>query len=117
MIFRSEDCYERGSTTPGAHGDILIHEFTPKSELEFGQCTLFCTIKIGPGGGIPYHPHMEEMEYYSIIQGIATYTQDDVVYTLKAGDTAKCNYGSSHGIENKSDEDVLLVALMFKREK
>ena len=115
MIFRSESCLRRGSTTPGAHGEIRIHEFTPKGSLEYGQCTLYCTITIGPGGGIPYHPHINGMEYYSMLKGIAAYTEDGVEYVLYPGDTAKCCYGSSHGIENRGAHDIELIALMFEK--
>lgn len=50
-----------------------------------------------------------------MIQGVATYTEDDVEYTLYPGDTAKCCYGSSHGIENKGEKDIQFIALMFKK--
>ena len=115
MLNRAQDCVKRGSTTPGAHGEILIHEFVPQNALEQGQCTLYCTITIDPGGGIPYHPHINDKEYYSMLRGIAVYTEEGVEYTLYPGDTAKCCYGSSHGIENRSNEEIQFVAVMFKK--
>ena len=70
------------------------------------QITNFIT---GPAG---YHIHEKDAELFYIMKGTAEYNDNNVIRIVKAGDVTICPTGQGHGIANKTDEVVELVAVI-----
>ena len=73
---------------------------------------LFAKITLNPGCSIGYHMHDKDAELFYIIKGTAEYNDNGVLYPVTAGDVTICATGESHGIANKTDEVVELVAVI-----
>ena len=73
---------------------------------------LFAKITLNPGCSIGYHLHDKDAELFYIIKGTAEYNDNGVIRTVTAGDVTVCPTGESHGIANKTDEVVELVAVI-----
>ncbi len=73
---------------------------------------LFAKITLNPGCSIGYHLHDKDAELFYIIKGTAEYNDNGEIRTVTAGDVTICPTGESHGIANKTDEVVELVAVI-----
>ena len=65
-----------------------------------------------PGCSIGYHIHEKDAELFYIMKGTAEYNDNNVIRIVKAGDVTICPTGQGHGIANKTDEVVELVAVI-----
>ena len=76
---------------------------------------LFSIITLNPGCSIGYHLHEGESELFYIIKGTACYLDGspDNEVSVSAGDVTICPPGEGHGIGNRTDEVVQLVALIL----
>ena len=93
-------------------GTVQITNFiTGPAELnEKGR--LFAKITLNPGCSIGYHIHEKDAELFYIMKGTAEYNDNNVIRIVKAGDVTICPTGQGHGIANKTDEVVELVAVI-----
>lgn len=93
-------------------GTVQITNFiTGPAELN-GKGRLFAKITLNPGCSIGYHIHDNDAELFYIIKGTAEYNDNNVIRIVKAGDVTICPTGQGHGIANKTDEVVELVAVI-----
>ena len=95
----------------------LTAELTPEElavlcPLLDGHGRMFAHITVDPGCSIGYHDHQHETEFYYIIKGEAVFNDDGREVLVHAGDICATGYGASHGLENKTDEPVELIALI-----
>ena len=89
----------------------LTHFITGPEELnEKGR--LFAKITLNPGCSIGYHVHEGDAELFYILKGTAEYNDAGEIRTVTAGDVTICPTGTGHGIANKTDEVVELVAVI-----
>ena len=93
-------------------GTVQITNFiTGPAELnEKGR--LFAKITLNPGCSIGYHIHEKDADLFYIMKGTAEYNDNNVIRIVKAGDVTICPTGQGHGIANKTDEVVELVAVI-----
>ena len=89
----------------------LTHFITGPEELE-DKGRLFAKITLNPGCSIGYHVHETDAELFYILKGTAEYNDAGVICTVTAGDVTICPAGTGHGIANKTDEVVELVAVI-----
>ena len=68
---------------------------------------------LNPGCSIGTHPHEGESELFYILTGTGIYNDNGTEVTVSAGDVTICAPGESHGIANRSDEVLELVALII----
>ncbi len=89
----------------------LTHFIAGPEELE-NKGRLFAKITLNPGCSIGYHVHETDAELFYILKGTAEYNDAGVICTVTAGDVTICPAGTGHGIANKTDEVVELVAVI-----
>lgn len=96
----------------GGKGEIFITHLLTQNEM-LGKCAMFARVRIPVGASLGVHRHEGNNETYYILQGTATYTDNDKTYTVKAGDTTFCADGNTHGIENIGGDDLIFMALII----
>ena len=90
--------------------------------LEMPQFTgagrLFHKIVIPPKCSVGYHIHTNDSEAYYVLEGKGLYNDNGTVVEVSAGDLTFTPDGCGHGLENNSDENlVILAAVLFNFEK
>lgn len=68
--------------------------------------------KLEPGASIGYHLHDKGSEAIFILEGTGTATFDGKEEIVTGGMCQYCPKGHSHGLENKSDEDLVFFAVV-----
>ena len=112
MVRKSENCAVKvNEGMRGGPGSVVLTEIASGEEM-FSKARLFSKILLRPGCGIGYHVHENECEIFCVLKGTAFYNDDGVETVITAGDVTIVKSGHGHGIENRSDEDVELVALI-----
>ena len=111
MITRSEDCNALDLCIQKGKGTCHIKHLTDKEGL-YGHGRMFAHVTVDPGCSIGYHDHQHETEFYYIIKGEAVFQDDDKEVLLHAGDIGATGYGHSHGLINRTEEPVELIALI-----
>lgn len=97
-------------------GDGFITSTLLLSQTELGEhCRLFNEVRLHPGHSIGMHPHDGESETYYILSGSGTYSDNDEEYRVSAGDVLYCGDGSTHGIANTGDDDLVFIALILMK--
>lgn len=95
----------------GGHGKLTRDRLIEGDRL--GGTLTMCNINtVEPGGLLGYHCHETDNELYFIVEGQARYVEDGVEYDLVPGDSAFCEMGSSHSIENTGDGPMRFVAVI-----
>ena len=89
----------------------LTHFITGPEELE-DKGRLFAKITLNPGCSIGYHVHEKDAELFYILTGTAEYNDNGDMRTVSAGDVTICPAGTGHGIANRTDGVVELVAVI-----
>lgn len=102
---------ERSRVLNGA-GTYLCREILTKTDTD-GRARLFALNTFPPHTSIGVHPHTAEGEAYYILQGEAVVTEDGKEYLLHAGDAEYCTDGHTHGIENRSENDLVFLAVIM----
>ena len=95
----------------GGSGIVSVTDFVSKDDLN-QKGRLFGKIRLEPGVSIGYHVHEGESELFYIMSGTAVYNDNGKEYEVSAGDTTIVTSGNGHGISNRSDSPVELVALI-----
>lgn len=97
----------------GGKGSVEIHHFLEKDEL-MGHGKMFARVIIKPHSSIGWHQHEHDTEPYAIIKGEGVFIDNDQSKTtVKAGDVCLINVGEWHSIENNTDEDMEMIALVI----
>lgn len=96
----------------GGPGAVEQIEYFSKEEL-LNKGRLFGTLTLKPGCGIGEHQHDGEQEYFYVVKGTATYNDDGVEVIANAGDCLLCEDGHKHGVVNKGEEDLVLLAVIL----
>ena len=113
MIRKAHDCnIEYREHMRDGDGTVQITNFITGPEERQDKGRLFAKITLNPGCSIGYHVHEKDAELFYILKGTAEYNDNQVIGTVTAGDVTICPAGQGHGIANKSDEVVELVAVI-----
>ena len=113
MIRRADECrIEYKEHMRDGDGTVqLTHFIAGPAELE-EKGRLFAKITLNPGCSIGYHVHEPDAELFYILKGTAEYNDNGEIRTVSAGDVTICPAGTGHGIANRTDEVVELVAVI-----
>ena len=111
MYTLSENCPRKDVCVQNGKGLIHIKDLTDKEGL-YGHGRMFAHVTVDPGCSIGYHNHEHETEFYYIIKGEAVFNDDGKEVIVHAGDSCATGDGHYHGLENRTEEPVELIALI-----
>lgn len=97
----------------GGRGTVTVCHVLPKEEL-LGHGSMYARVILPPGASVGWHTHEHDTEPYYILKGEADFIDNDGSVTrVTAGDVCTILPGQSHSIENNSDSEVQLMALIY----
>lgn len=111
MYTLSDQCFRRECVVQNGKGQVQIKELATPEQM-YNKARLFSHITLQPGCSIGYHPHERETEFYYILKGEAVFNDDGKEVVLHPGDVSATGYGQKHSLENNTDTDVELIALI-----
>lgn len=94
----------------GGNGTVYIR----KSPVTLENMKMYAEITIPTGASIGYHSHTEDEEVITVIKGKGILTIKEEKFELGVGDISLTKKDCFHSIENISDEDLVLVAVINK---
>jgi len=102
---------EERSNMRGGKGTIAIeHWFKPD---DFGaRVRLCCRMILPPGASLGTHLHEKEDEVYIVIAGRGIIQENGEWVPIAAGDAILTGHNHSHGVENNSDEPLVIAAII-----
>ena len=112
MMTVSENCKRVETCIQNGKGQCQIKHLTDKAAM-YDHARMFAHVTIPAGCSIGDHPHVDETEFYYIIKGEAVFNDNGKEVILHAGDIGATGYGEGHGLENRSDEPVEMIALII----
>ena len=113
MIRKSSECQiEYREHMRDGDGTVQLTNFITGPEELNGKGRLFSRITLNPGCSIGYHVHEGNAELFYILKGTAEYSDNGTVKQVTAGDVTICPDGEGHGIANRTDEVVELIAVI-----
>jgi quercetin dioxygenase-like cupin family protein len=78
-----------------------------------GSIKMMAVMDILPGSSIGYHEHVDDMEMYLILDGVAKVNDDGVDDVVNPGDLFITERGQGHGLVNETDEHVTFLAIII----
>ncbi len=96
----------------GGDGQVVLKHILEEDQMN-DKCRLYAEITLAPGCSIGYHEHQNECETFYILQGIGTYNDNGTERTVQPGEVTRCPDGTSHGIKNNGDKDLVFMALIL----
>jgi mannose-6-phosphate isomerase-like protein (cupin superfamily) len=100
----------------GGAGSVEIHHILEGEEL-MGHGTLYARVIIKPHSSIGWHQHVGNTEPYYILKGVGTFVDNDGSKTdVYPGDVCTIEVGHWHSMENNTDEDMEMMALVLNEE-
>ena len=113
MVRRKEEVRVRNVTNAqGGQGTVTFYDWLLPEDAP-GHGRVFSRLVIPPGCSIGNHGHEGEFEAYCVLSGEATVNDNGQEVVLHEGDMHLCADGDSHGTENRSDRDLVLMALIL----
>ena len=113
MIRKAEECkVEFREHMRDGDGTVKITNLIEGDAELNGKCRLFGKITLETGCSIGFHVHEKDAELFYILRGTAEYNDGGEIRTVTAGDVTICPTGTGHGIANRTDEIVELVAVI-----
>ena len=114
MIRYSEECkVEYREHMRDGDGTVKLTHFINAPEELNSKGRLFARITLEPGCSIGYHVHEHDSELFHILKGVAEYSDNGEIKTVKAGDVTICGVGQGHSIANKGTETVEIIAVVL----
>ena len=96
----------------GGKGRIILEHIAGPETLR-ENARLFVKAPLEKGCSMGVHKHKGDREIYHILSGKALYTDNDKTYEMNPGDSACCENGNSHGIENIGEENLVFIGLIL----
>lgn len=110
MIRKANECSEKINVAMrGGEGQVIMTSLASKEEL-MDKARLFSILTFKKDCGIGQHEHQGEAEYFYVISGKGHYFDDGVESIIEKGDVTICEDGHNHGIINREDEDLVVLA-------
>ena len=103
---------EKVEHAAGGKGYILKRKLLSATELK-DKVGMFAEITLKPGCSLGYHVHSDNAEAYYILSGEGEYDDNGEIRTVKPGDVTYTSDGKCHSLENKSQNDLVFIALII----
>lgn len=111
MVIQSENCPRKDACVWEGKGVVHMKELADKKSM-YDHVRMFAHNTLDPGCSIGYHPHYNETEFYYILKGEGVFNDNGTEVILRAGDISATAHGEYHGLENRSDEPLEMIALI-----
>ncbi|HEY8542240.1 MAG TPA: cupin domain-containing protein [Pseudothermotoga sp.] len=92
-------------------GEVEILHLVEKQFL-FGKSRLFAKLSIKPGSSIGTHKHENEFEIFYVLSGKGLFNDNGNAIPVQAGDICFTAPGETHSIENTSQQDLEILAII-----
>ncbi len=97
----------------GGKGEVEFHHIVSADELN-GHGSMYAMCRLKPGSSIGWHQHTGNTEPYFILEGHGTFVDNDGSRTeVGPGDVCVIEVGQSHSMENNSENDLVMMALVY----
>lgn len=97
----------------GGKGSVTLYPILSPEEL-MGHGTMYARVVIPPHCSIGWHQHVGNTEPYYIIKGEGVFIDNDQSKTtVHPGDICTIDCGQWHSMENNSEEDLEMIALVI----
>ncbi len=98
----------------GGVGKLEMHHILEPEELN-GHGRLYALVRMEPYSSIGYHEHMGETEPYYVLSGHGIFIDNDKNrIPVGPDDVCLIECGQGHGFENDSEEELVMMALVYK---
>lgn len=113
MVRRKDDCkVEYREKMRDGNGTVEITNFILDPSEMNGKGRMFSRITLKKGCSIGFHVHEGDTELFFFLKGKAKYNDNGEIKTVSAGDVTICPSGTGHGVENDSEDDVEIIAVI-----
>ena len=97
----------------GGKGHVVLYHILSQEEL-MGHGAMYARVVIPPHCSIGWHQHVGNKEPYYIIKGHGTFVDNDKTRTeVGPGDICTIACGQWHSMENNTEEDLEMIALVI----
>ena len=89
-----------------------LNHITPRGSWQVLLEASYCKVKhitVNPYSKLSYQKHFKREEHWTIVQGTAKVTLNDVVYTLNEGDMIHIPKEALHRISNETEFAVIFI--------
>ncbi len=111
LIERSAMKIETKEKMRGGEGSAHFTHIVDGDKIPHAR--MMAEIVLQPGSSIGEHVHENETEYYIILRGTGTVTDNGVSKTMNPGDVMITGGGASHSIMNTGSEDLVFHAIII----
>jgi len=98
----------------GGNGTIIASDIGSRED-SYGHLSVFSIMHLEPGVSMGYHEHPENTEYYYILSGTPTVSDNGVECVMHPGEMMLTGNGDGHSIENRTDEPVEFLAVIVEK--
>ncbi|MCI8417271.1 MAG: cupin domain-containing protein [Lachnospiraceae bacterium] len=99
----------------GGAGSVEFHDILSADEMN-GHGRLYAKVVVRPHSSIGFHVHENDTEPYYILEGHGIFVDNDKSRTeVGPGDVCIIEVGQGHSLENNSDEDLVIMALVYNK--
>ena len=113
MIRKAAECsIEYREHMRNGDGTIEITNFIASGAEMNDKGRLFAKITVNPGCSIGFHVHEKDSELFYILKGTGVYSDNGEEKTVTAGDVTICPAGTGHGMANRTDEVLEMIAVI-----
>lgn len=95
------------------NGETELHHILQGVDEMYGKGRMFAHMYLDPGKSIGEHCHEGDNEIFYFLSGTGIYNDNGNLIEVHPGDTAICNLGEKHALENNSDEVLEFIALIL----
>lgn len=94
----------------GGVGDISFVYMADKSQMK--NCRLMSEMTVPVGASIGKHTHLNETEFYILIDGKGQAIDNGSEYIVEAGDLIMTSHGESHELHNIGNIPLRIIAII-----
>ena len=114
MLRHGRDNIE-GKKEENCHGGKGVYTVRTHFEKEFdSNISYIREIILKAGSSVGIHKHEGDKEIYYFVSGKGVMTVDGEEQEVKPGDVVLTKSGSSHGLENSNEEDMIFFVICAK---